>query len=238
MTREHVATFLPAQAAEAAERIAAGYGGGSAGLNGMRGWGIHLLSSSYPLCFDDGSRCAYQEDQGTALHEYFHVVQHAHISTFSRNERDALLGGVWFNEGGAEFMAQTTAQRLRDSGTLTASTWNSTTRRSSASDLATRMEWKMNKVKERRTANPGLKISEIEYGPDQNIAYDYGTWAHAYLADMVGPDVLLDSFYANLNDLGWEESFVQAYGMTSAAFLTAFEEFLDLPIGDQLQILP
>ncbi|MCS5683355.1 MAG: hypothetical protein NZ609_12505, partial [Acidimicrobiales bacterium] len=206
--------------------------------NDMRYWGIHLLSPSYPLCLDDGSRCAYQEDQGTALHEYFHVVQHAHISTFSRNERDALLGGVWFNEGGAEFMAQTTAQRLRDSGTLTASTWNSTTRRSSASDLATRMEWKMNKVKERRTANPGLKISEIEYGPDQNIAYDYGTWAHAYLADMVGPDVLLDSFYANLNDLGWEESFVQAYGMTSAAFLTAFEEFLDLPIGDQLQILP
>ena len=189
-----------------------------------------------------GSRCAYGDDQKTVFHEYFHAVQHSHVFTLDRDKRDALLdgpsGGVWFVEGGAEYMAQITTQRLRDSGTLTASTWNSTTRRSSASDLATRMEWKMNKVKERRTANPGLKISEIEYGPDQNIAYDYGTWAHAYLADMVGPDVLLDSFYANLNDLGWEESFVQAYGMTSAAFLTAFEEFLDLPIGDQLQILP
>ena len=136
---------------------------------------------------------------------------------------------MWFNEGGAEYMAQTTTQRLRDSGTLTASTWN---------PLTDRMESKMNRVKERLAADPGLKISEIPYGPDQNIGYDYGTWAHAYLADMVGSDALLDSFYRNLNDLGWEGSFVQTYGMTSAAFLTAFEEFLDLPIADQLQILP
>ena len=126
-------------------------------------------------------------------------------------------------------MAQTATQRLRDSGILTASTWN---------PLADRMESKMKRVKERLAADPGLKISEIPYGPDQNIGYDYGTWAHAYLANIAGPDALLDSFYANLNDLDWEESFTQTYGMTSAAFVAAFDEFVNLPIAEQLQILP
>ena len=234
LTQNHTAKFLPAQAAEMAVGITQGRAGtSSAGRNGDREWGIHLFSSSYPLCFDDGSRCAYGDDQKTVFHEYFHAVQHSHVFTLDRDERDALLdgpsGGVWFVEGGAEYMAQITTQRLRDSGTLTASTWN---------PLADRMEWKINRVKERLAADPGLKISEIPYGPDQSIAYDYGTWALAYLADMVGPDALLDSFYANLNDLGWEESFIRTYGMGSVAFIDEFEEFLELPLTEQLAILP
>ncbi|HCW00489.1 MAG TPA: hypothetical protein DGK99_03665, partial [Acidimicrobiaceae bacterium] len=104
--------------------------------------------------------------------------------------------------------------------------------------LADRMEWKIRRVKERLAADPGLKISEIPYGPDQGIAYDYGTWAHAYLADMVSPDALLESFYTNLNDLGWEESFVQTYGTSSVAFINEFDEFLNLPLTQQLAILP
>jgi len=234
LTQNHTAKFLPAQAAEIAVGITQGRTGtSSAGLNGDREWGIHLFSSSYPLCFDDGSRCAYGDDQKTVFHEYFHAVQHSHIFTLDRDERDALLdgpnGGVWFVEGSAEYMAQITTQRLRDSGTLTASTWN---------PLADRMEWKMNRIKERLAADPGLKISEIPYGPDQGIAYDYGTWAHAYLADMVSPDALLESFYTNLNDLGWEDSFVQTYGTSSVAFINEFDEFLNLPLTQQLAILP
>ncbi len=96
----------------------------------------------------------------------------------------------------------------------------------------------MSRDKERLAANPELKISEIPYGPDQNLGYDYGTWAHAYLADIAGPDALLDSFYANLNDLDWEEAFTQTYGMSSAAFIAEFDEFVNLPIAEQLQILP
>ena len=55
---------------------------------------------------------------------------------------------------------------------------------------------------------------------------------------MVGPDALLESFYANLNDLGWEESFVQTYGTSSVAFINEFDEFLNLPLTQQLAILP
>jgi len=58
---------------------------------------------------------------------------------------------------------------------------------------------------------------------------------------MVGPDALLESFYANLNDLGWEESFVQTYDMSSVVFIDEFDEFdefLNLPLIQQLAILP
>ena len=55
---------------------------------------------------------------------------------------------------------------------------------------------------------------------------------------MVGTDALLDSFYADLNGLGWEESFVRTYGMGSVAFIDEFEEFLNLPLTEQLAILP
>jgi len=226
---QHTAKFLPEMAAAATEAIETGNLSSGAGRNGARWWGFHLFASSYPFGFAGLLDISFADDQTVAFHEYFHAVQTAHIFTHDRDDRDEMMGPMWFIEGGAEFMAQTTSQRLRDSGTLTASTWDS---------LATRMEWKMNSVKEYIAANPGVSGSDIGYGPDQNIGYDYGTWAHAYLANLLGPDALLDSFYANLNDLGWEASFANTYGMSSTAFLAVFDEFVGLPIEEQLSILP
>ena len=84
---------------------------------------------------------------------------------------------------------------------------------------------------------PGRSASIVVYGPDQNTGYSYGTWAHAYLADRFGTDVLLNSLYADLNDLGWEGSFVNAYAMSSVDFLAEFDALIDLPIAEQLAIL-
>jgi hypothetical protein len=229
LQNEHTAKFLPEQAAAVAAAIETGRATSSAGRNGNRNWGVHMFSSSYPLGFAGLLGIPFADDQTVAFHEYFHAVQAAHIFTLDWDDRDEMMGPTWFVEGGAEFMAQTTSQRLRDSGALAASTWDS---------LATRMEWKMNSLKEHITANPGVKISDIGYGPDQNIGYDYGAWAHAFLANLLGPDALLDSFYANLNDLGWEASFANTYGMSSTAFLALFDEFVGLPIAEQLLILP
>ena len=123
-----------------------------AGLNGDRNAGIHLLGSQLPRGFGGLSPAPYAEDQVLAFHEYFHVVQHSHIFTRDRNERNELLGSVWFNEGGAEFMAQTVTQRLRESGDLTASTWDS---------LAERMTWKMRDVTDWMTSNTGQKSEKF-----------------------------------------------------------------------------
>ncbi len=164
-----------------------------------------------------------------AFHEYFHAVQTAHVFTKDHGQQESLMGPMWWIEGGAEYMARVTSRHLSDVGTLTASTWT---------PLADQMTWDMNNdVKPWIAANEGASASTIPYGPNQHIGYSYGTWAHAWLADRFGPDLLLDSFYPNLNDLGWEGSFVNTYGMSSTDFLADFDAFADLPISEQLLIL-
>lgn len=61
---------------------------------------------------------------------------------------------------------------------------------------------------------------------------------HAYLASKFGHNVLLDTFYLNLEELGWEETFLKTYGMTSDQFYAQFQTFLGLPRSEQLAILP
>jgi hypothetical protein len=81
--------------------------------------------------------------------------------------------------------------------------------------------------------NPGSKLSEVGPGPDQNVGYHYGAWAHAYLPNEASTDVLLGWFYKNLNDLDWEGAFTQTYGKTSAQFIAEFDTFMELPIAAQ-----
>ena len=225
---EHTPNFLVEQAIESSERIAQGQTGGSAGRNGARQWGIHLFSSSYPICFDERNFCAYADDQKTAFHEYFHAVQHAYIFTKNRDTRDELMGPMWWSEGTAEYMAQVTSQSLRESGAITASDWN---------PLRDRFQWKMEDVQEWLQSNPGQTANTIEYGPEQNVGYSYGTWAIAYLVDKFGEGLVLGNFYPKLNDLGWEGAFVDTYGMSSSDFIYEFNQFVSLPISEQLLIL-
>ena len=74
--------------------------------------------------------------------------------------------------------------------------------------------------------------------PDTNVAYDIGAWGHAYLAYKFGSDTLLDTFYPNLQKLDWEGAFERAYGMSSEDFYEEFKNFLNLPLKEQLSILP
>lgn len=219
---------LAEMAAKTAAAIEAGQPNLDASRNGMRDWNVHLLSSSYPVGFAGLFDIPFADNQTVAFHEYFHVVQHAHIDSFDYEERDELLGPMWWVEGGAEYMAQTTTQRLCDTGVLTASTWH---------PLAQRMQWKLDEVKRWINANPGLKVSEIPYGEEQNTGYSYGAWAHAYLSKKAGSMALLETFYPNLNDLGWEGSFTHTYGMTTEDFIAEFDQFLSLSIDKQLEVL-
>ena len=107
-------------------------------------------------------------------------------------------------------MAHITVQRLRESGVLTPSDWDS---------LAERMTSKMRKIHEWQDENPGLRLSEIPPHGMNNVGYDYGTWAHAYLANLVGPDALLEEFYPNLNQLGHDGAFLHTYNMTMDCLL-------------------
>ena len=85
----------------------------------------------------------------------------------------------------------------------------------------------------------GVSLQDIDYKDSFTYdAYDLGACAHAYLANKFGPNILLDTFYPNLEKLGWEGAFERAYGMSSEDFYKEFNKFLNLPLKEQLSILP
>ena len=69
-------------------------------------------------------------------------------------------------------------------------------------------------------------------------AYDLGAWAVAWLCDRAGPDVLIESFYPRLEELGWEGAFRESFGLGPEAFYAEFDAFLELEIEEQVRILP
>ena len=68
--------------------------------------------------------------------------------------------------------------------------------------------------------------------------YSKYIWFYALLAHKFGHEVFLDVFYPNVEELGWEGAFVKAYGIAGREFNTEFLAFLDLPLEQQLAILP
>ena len=51
-------------------------------------------------------------------------------------------------------------------------------------------------------------------------------------------NILLYTFYPNLKELGFEGAFNLAFGYTSEEFYEEFDAFLQLPIEEQLEIIP
>jgi len=218
------------------DSVASGRPSGSAGLNGDRQWGIHFFTSSLPVGLTDYFEVNGLNEQKTLHHEYFHGVQHAHIYTKDRNQRDKLLGPVWFNEGAAEYMAHVALKEGRASGLIdlvkTEGRWSF--------EFEEEMGYKMQAWERNSLTCPGLKLKDMTYQNScNNSSYDLGTWAHAYLANKYGATVLLNTYYPMLNDVSdWEEAFVATYGISSDEFLAEFDEFLKLSLSEQLEILP
>ena len=212
---------------------------GSMGLNGERDWGIHYFTSSIPFGLTDHFPFigGGQEQKG-AFHEYFHAVQHSYIQTTDRNKRDELLGLVWFVEGGAEYMAQVKYFDSISSGII--QPVNADGPEKSPYKFKENMRNKLLGGKDSVKYNcPGSTIKDFSYQNScNNAGYDLGAWAIAYLDNKAGENSLIDTFYPNLDDLGWEGAFNLTYGMSSEDFYSDFESFLKLPISEQMKILP
>ena len=144
-----------------------------------------------------------------------------HGDKYDYSERAELMViNPWWSEGGAEYMAQLLYSQQS----------------SVESDyLKERMTWKMYS---KNNLYEDELISEIPYGNRANIAYDLGAWSIAYLISLVGIDTYRVNFYNDLNDYGWEESFIRNFDMTVEQFLLNFHNFLDLSIEEQLTIIP
>ena len=211
---------------------------GSAGLNGDRGWGFHYFTSSIPIGLTD--YFPYIEpwqEQKLAFHEYFHAFQHSFIETKDYDKRDKMLGPVWFNEGGAEYMAHIGFKKSFDEGVLSTPIKEDTTNPYDFKDaMRNKLEYaKMSK----KEVCPNLDIGDMSYQNDCNGAsYDLGTWAHILLeSKQSAPNILVEKFYPILEENGWEEAFNKTYGISPQEFYSDFDQFINQSTDDQLKLL-
>ena len=217
-----------------AEALRRGQPQSSMGWNGRREWSVHLYTSSRPFGFEGLLGVSAAEEQKTVFHEYFHAVQNAAIHSRDHEEREALMGPVWFVEGGAEFMAERTVRRALASGDL--ATLPGGPLPSLAAVFARRMESARALLQE---LAPGATLGELGYDhPAASAAYDLGAWAVALLLFDVGDDALLETFYPRLEELGWRGAFRETFGCMPEEFEARFQRFLEEPLEQQLRVLP
>ena len=55
---------------------------------------------------------------------------------------------------------------------------------------------------------------------------------------MSNQNVLLDTFYPKIKELGFEGAFNLSFGYSTSEFYNEFYKFLQLPIEQQLEIIP
>ena len=68
--------------------------------------------------------------------------------------------------------------------------------------------------------------------------YDLGSWVTALLIHKYGEEAYLN-LYDDVEGIGFEEAFVKSFGISSKEFLDEFhDEFLELPLEEQLKIIP
>lgn len=192
------------------------------------GAGLNVVRSDYEaysvMLITMASKYPYPDETdyiSVGYHEYFHVVQSAHIDSRDHEERQRLMvENPWWSEGGAEYMAQLLYSRQPgvESGYL-----------------KERMTWKM---QSKELLEEGEDFTEIPYSERAIIAYDLGAWFIAYLIHQVGEDAYRVHFYDDLNSEGWEDAFTGNFGMSADAMLADFEDFLDEPLSVQLYIIP
>ena len=209
---------------------------GSAAHNGGSEWGIHNMAHSYPFGFDNIFEVdPPQNDFKTVLHEYFHVVQKASVYSLDRNITDDYLKPnktIWMMEGGAEYMANYTLFKLSNNGTLSfEKPWGS---------LKQKMTRKMEDGKRiLQQECPNSFLSEFNHQFCSSPEYDLGSWGVAYLLNKVNNQkALLEIFYPNLKNLGFEGAFKLSFGYSTSEFYNEFNEFLKLPLEEQLEIIP
>ena len=219
-----------------AEAVATGNLRMDAGRNGSAEWGIHRFASSLPWGLAGLYGVPGEEELKTVLHEYWHAVQHSFIQTLDWDQRDELMGPVWFVEGSAEYMAQFGVADLRSQGLLPdvpMGDW--------PFEFDGNMENNLRNIDSALSGEcEGRELTSIiEYSdPCSGLGYDMGAWAIAYLLNIAGDDVLLDKFHPDLEINGWQDSFEQVAGMSLDQFNAEFMEFMDQSTGERMAILP
>ena len=224
------------------------------GVNGKRSLGFHFLMM--PGKRVDGNHLNnpnFNESEffqsnlhhtlDTVIHEYFHVVHMANIFDHERQENDCgsfkptKSGGTFWIEGSAMYYESYIPEKLFSDGVQIK--WGNVREGFFKENMRRFME----EIKENRISCEKENFMDFCGGGSiQNNPchpYRYGPWGVAYVNNKVNdPDAFWKTLMPSVNELGFEGAFQATYGITLEQFNSEFTEFLELPIEEQLEILP
>ena len=211
----------------------------NAGMN--RNGGYTATQASWPFVFDPAtnpSNWNIKEYENAVLifHEYYHVVQGQYV--FSKREivdetQNTVrpeYGPTAFAEGSANYISEYTVRKLSKLGI-----YEGSVKSFSMKDL---MRFQMERILNMLPNCPDFRIEKLNYGNPCD-PYTFGMWATAYLTNKVDNiDAFHEVFWPKINTLTYAGAFEDTFGLNYDQFNTEFQEFLSLPIEEQLVIVP
>ncbi len=207
--------------------------------NGGAGIASSRMNEGFHLMIMSAKRPSPDEEdyKPVTLHESFHIYQLSHVTTKDRDLFEQKTGRrsgdhnrdvPWWSEGTAEYMAQLLYSKqpgVRSNYLRDKMGWKL---EYSGSGVAPRID---------EYFNSGIKLYNFDYGKNRMMAYDIGAWFAAYLINDVGEERVYE-FYENLNELGFENSFLRYFGRPYREYIDNFDVFFKQPINEILKILP
>ena len=212
-------------------------------ISGQRFYGYHIMYHRNDFTFADNSDYRHYA-MTTLTHEYTHIVQAANL--FTKNEEDRPdgdkrrigWGPIFFSEGTAVYYAEYIPRKLRSDNVVVE---NNPSVDNQGKSLKYKMEEFMKyDIEPHLDSCPNFNIWEVNYSTRETCSpYTIGAWGVAYLLDKVNDqDAFWKTFWPNIDEMGWDGAFEYTFGITMEQFNQEFLEFLELPIEQQLEIIP
>ena len=205
--------------------------------------GLHLVELGKPR---PPEGMIVEDMANFVFHELFHIYQIAHIpdsnresfaQKFGKRSGDHNNDVPWWSEGTATYLGAYLSIQYGDF-------YNNEIQYMHGSWLKDFMYWKIagdagsgkGSVQE-QYLNNGIKLYNYEFGPDWYFGYHVGAWFVAYLINQTSEQAIYD-FYDEVNELGFEDSFIKHFGKPYRDMIDEFDIFFDQPIENLLEIIP
>ena len=175
-------------------------------------------------------------DRKVNAHEYFHVYQGAHsIYRGGSNNSFGWSTPRWVEEGVAVYFEQVLLEKMG---------WQS------KRELDQRTIGDLRVIKSFTTRFPGISMKDVDTGFQTerlfsycgnlcigNLQYEFGHVAFQYLETKSSQEKILFDYWEEYTELGWADAFEKVFEMSVSDFYIEFEEFLNLSVEEQMNIL-
>ena len=214
---------------------------GATNAGTRRDMGYTASQSSWPWVFDPTTNLSewmIPEKTNAVLvfHEYYHIVQAQNVfsNVFITDETGNTVrpeyGPTAFSEGSANYISEYLIRALSKKGIYQGTVFDES--------LKSLMRQQMESIQNMLPSCPDFQIEKLNYGNPCD-PYTFGMWATAYLTNKVDNiNAFHEVFWPKINELTYAGAFEDTFGLSYEKFNTVFQEFLSLPIEEQLATIP